>query len=333
MNELDGHHVDEIAAFLAVAAENSFVAAGRSLQRHPTVVSKRIAALEERLGIRLLERTTRQVKLTEAGARLAERLQSAAALIAEAEQQASAGAAELRGKLRLAFPAAMGRHWLGPMLPEFLALHPLLSVEVHYSERYVNLVADGFDAAIRVGALADSQLIAKKLSDHRRILCASPDYVKLHGMPETPRDLATHNCLGFTRLASFPDWRLSYRDHKETVTASGSLISNDSDALLAAARAGVGILGAGEWLMSRDIEAGTLVRVLPEWILDSQGGVYLVRPSTRFAPAKTEAFAEWIITKFSSGPPWRLLPGRKRVHAIISSPAIGSLSEPTIKAR
>ena len=128
------------------------------------------------------------------------------------------------------------------------------------------------------GRLTDSRLIAKKLSDHRRILCASPDYVKLHGMPETPRDLATHNCLGFTRLAPFPDWRLSYRDRKETVTASGSLISNDSDALLSAARAGVGILGAGEWLMSRDIEAGTLARVLPEWILDSQGGVFLFVP-------------------------------------------------------
>jgi DNA-binding transcriptional LysR family regulator len=302
INELDSRHVDEIAAFLAVAAEHSFVDAGRSIHRHPTVVSKRIAALEYRLGVRLIERTTRQVRLTEAGTRLAERLRPAGELIAEAEREASASAAELR----LAFPGAMGRRWLGPILPEFLALHALLSVEVDYAERYVDLVAAGYDAGIRVGALADSRLIAKKLSDHRRILCASPDYVKLRGMPETPRDLATHNCLGFTRLMSFPDWRLSNRDRKETVAACGSLISNDSEALLVAAKAGVGILGAGEWLMSRDIEAGALVRVLPQWFLDSQGGVYFVRPSVRFAPAKTEAFAKWISTKFSPRAPWAL---------------------------
>jgi DNA-binding transcriptional LysR family regulator len=237
---------------------------------------------------------------------LASRRPASRARVRAANSVKWAGAAEVRGNLRLAFPAAMGRRWLGSMLPEFLALHPHLSVEVDYAERYVDLVADGFDAGIRVGALADSRLIAKKLSDHRRILCASPDYVKLRGMPETPRDLATHNCLGFTRLLSFPDWRLSNRGRKETVAARGSLISNDSEALLAAARAGVGILGAGEWLMSRDIEAGALVRVLPQWFLDSEGGVYLVRPSVRFAPAKTEAFAKWISTKFSPRPPWAL---------------------------
>ena len=304
MNELDSRHIDEIAAFLAVAAEKSFVGAGRSIQRHPTIISKRIAALERRLGVRLIERTTRQVRLTEAGVRLAERLRSARALIAEAEQEASTGAAELRGKLRLAFPAAMGRLWLTPMLPEFLIAHPLLSVETHYDERYVDLVAEGFDAGIRVGALSDNRLIAKKLSDHRRILCAAPDYIKRRGSPETPRDLASHNCFGFTELVSFPNWRLSCCGREETVVANGTLTSNDSEALLAAARAGLGILGAGEWLMSPDFKAGTLVRVLPDWTLNPQGGVYLVRPSAQFTPATTEAFIKWISAKFASGPPW-----------------------------
>jgi DNA-binding transcriptional LysR family regulator len=306
MAQLDSHHIDEVAALLTVAAEKSFVAAGRRLQRHPTIISKRIAALESRLGVRLLERTTRQIKLTDAGARLAERLRSATDLIVEAEQEASLGAAEIRGTLQLALPAAMGRLWLGPILPEFLSVHPLLSVEANYSERYVDLIAEGFDAAIRVGDLTDSLLIARKLSDHQRILCASPAYLERHGVPETPRDLASHNCLGFTRLRSFPEWRLSKAGQTEIIATRGSLTANDSETLLAAARAGTGILGAGDWLMIRDIAAGRLVRVLPDWELDAKGGVYIVRPSAKFAPAKTKAFVDWIIGKFTPGAPWDL---------------------------
>ncbi|MFJ1257381.1 LysR family transcriptional regulator [Cupriavidus sp. CuC1] len=304
MSQLDSRHIEEIAALLAVAEERSFVAAGRILQRHPTVISKRLAALERRLGVRLLERTTRQVRLTDAGARLVDRLRSATGLITEAEQEASLGAAEIRGVLRLALPAALGRLWLGPMLPEFLSAHPLLSIEAAYSERFVDIIAEGFDAAIRVGELADSRLIAKKLSDHRRILCASPGYIQKHGAPKNPRDLGLHNCLGFTGLASYPEWRLSKGERKETVVTRGTLIANDSETLLAAARYGLGIIGAGDWLMSRDIAEGTLVRVLPDWDLDERGGVYLIRPSAKFTPAKTTAFKEWIEKKFDCGAPW-----------------------------
>ncbi|WP_261540154.1 LysR family transcriptional regulator [Burkholderia multivorans] len=301
---LDSRHIDEIAALLAVAAESSFVAAGRALQRHPTVISKRLASMELRMGIRLIERTTRQVRLTDAGERLVEKLRVATNLITEAEQEASLGAAEIRGVLRLALPAAMGRLWLGPMLPEFMAKYPRITIEADYSERFVDVIAEGFDAAIRIGELPDSRLIAKKLSVHRRILCASPKYLEKHGFPEQPSDLTLHNCLGFTGLASYPEWRLSKGEHTETVSTKGTLIVNDSETLLEAAKAGVGILGAGEWLMSRDIQNGHLIRVLPEWNLDAQGGVYFIKPSAKFTPAKTTAFKEWIQSKFLDGPPW-----------------------------
>jgi DNA-binding transcriptional LysR family regulator len=304
MNEFDSLHIDEIAALFAVALNTSFVQAGQSLQRHPTVVSKRVAALEKRLGVRLIERTTRRVRLTETGARLVERLQRAGALITEAEEEASKGATELRGKLRLALPAAMGRLWLGPMIPEFLSLHPSITIEADYSERYVDLIGEGFDAAIRVGALADSRLVARKLAEHRRILCASPGYIERHGSPREPRDLKKHNCLGFTELTSFPDWRLSRRGITETVATRGTLTANDGETLLAAARAGVGILGAGDWLMSRDLRAGNLRRILPEWRLDAEGGVYLVQPSGKLRPARTKAFSQWISGKFRTGAPW-----------------------------
>ncbi|MEM5458860.1 LysR family transcriptional regulator [Paraburkholderia phytofirmans] len=301
---LDTTHADEIAALLAVASAGSFVAAGRQLERHPTVISKRLAAMEKRLGVRLIERSTRHVRMTDAGVALVERLRSAIGSIMEAEQEASSGAAEARGVLRLALPAAMGRLWIGPMLPEFLEKHPQVSIIADYSERFADLIGEGFDAAIRIGELSDNRLIAKKLCDHRRILCASPEYVERHGSPDAPKDLLRHSCLRFTRLATFPEWRLIQGDLHETIVPKGSLTANDSETLLAAARDGVGILGAGEWLMSRDLKSGKLVRILPEWQLDGSGAVYLVRPSARFSPAKTLAFKDWLVSKFENGPIW-----------------------------
>jgi DNA-binding transcriptional LysR family regulator len=304
MTDLDSNRIDELAALLAVAREGTFVAAGRSLQRHATIISRRIAALEARLGVRLIERTTRHVRLTEAGERLAARVRSASEVILDAEVEASANAADLRGRLRLAFPAALGRQWLAPLLPAFLARYPALMVEVEYSERYVDLVADGYDAAVRVGVLGDSRLMARKLCRHRRVLGASPAYLERRGVPVEPRELASHNCLAFPAFASFPEWRLSDGERTETVIAQGSLLSNDSLALLDAARQGIGILGAGEWLMARDFTQGTLVPVLPAWSFDAAGGIYLVRPSAQFAPARTEAFIDWIVELFHDGPPW-----------------------------
>src|SRR3989441_11463472 len=304
MIELDTGRLDELAALVAVAKAGSFVAAGRSLERHATIVSKRIASLERRLGVRLIERTTRQVRLTEAGQQLASRLSRAGNLILEAEQEASAGAVALRGHLRVALPAAMGRLWLAPLLPSFLQRYPAMHLEVNYSERYVDLVAEGYDAALRIGILSDSRLVAQRLGQHQRILCASPAYVERHGAPDEPAQLAAHNCLEFQGFSSFPNWRLSDGRRCETVTARGSMRSNDSSALLEAARAGIGILGAGEWLVTRDIAAGTLVRVLPDWAFDLDGGIYLVRPSAQHAPARTDAFLEWMREQFHHHMPW-----------------------------
>lgn len=302
---LDPLHTDEMAALLAVESEGSFVAAGRLLQRHPSVVSKRVAAMEKRLGVRLVERSTRRVRITSAGDRLVSRLREALGSILEAEQEASSGASEVRGVLRLALPAAMGRLWLAPMLPEFLAAYPEVSVIAEYSERYVDLIAEGYDAAIRVGELNDSRLIARKLGEHRRILCASPAYLERYGAPLEPQDLTAHNCLCFTGFSAFPEWRLFSGKRKENVAVTGTLTANDSESLLAAARAGIGILGSGEWLVSRDIEAGRLVRVLPEWTLNADGGIYLVRPSAKYSPASTLAFKAWIESRFAHGAPWQ----------------------------
>lgn len=307
MDPFDSRQADELATLLALAEHGSFAAAGRALQRHPSVLSKRLSALEQRLGIRLVERTTRQLRFTDEGERLVTRLRHAMSLIAEAEQDAAQGAAQVRGRLRIALPAAMGRLWLSSMVSEFALAYPEVSLEVEYSERFVDLVAEGFDAAIRIGELADSRLVARKLCDHRRILCAAPAYLQRHGEPKVPADLAAHNCLGFTGLHSYPEWRLTRDDAQAAVRVRSGMLSNDNEALLSAARLGLGILAGGEWLMKRDIDSGHLVRVLPQWQLDADAGVYLVRPSARYNTATTTAFKHWIEERFARGAPWQLL--------------------------
>ncbi|MGF6935061.1 DNA-binding transcriptional LysR family regulator [Paraburkholderia sp. UCT70] len=301
---LDQGRADELAALLAVAREGSFVAAAAALQRHSTIISKRISTLEQRLGVRLLERTTRRVRLTEAGARLAERVQMATDAIFEAEQEAAAGGTELRGRLRLAFPAAMGRQWLAPALPDFARQYPGLHLEVDYAERYVDLVGEGFDAALRLGTLRDSRLVARRLGDHRIVLGASPEYLKRHGVPASPSALASHNLLRYTGPVSTPEWRMRKGNLRDTIVPAGTYHSNDIGALLEAARQGIGIVGFGDWSMARDFAAGTLIQVLPQWRFEMDEGIYLVRPSSQFTPARTEAFIRWITGLFAGGLPW-----------------------------
>jgi DNA-binding transcriptional LysR family regulator len=308
MDLFDSRQADELATLLALAEHGSFAAAGRAVQRHPSVLSKRLGALEQRLGVRLVERTTRQLRFTDEGQRLVERLRQAASLIAEAQDQATRSAAQVQGRLKLAVPAAMGRLWLSPILSRFVLDHPQVTLEVEYSERFVDIVAEGFDAAIRIGELADSRLLARRLCDLRRILCAAPDYLERHGTPQAPAELVAHNCLGFTGLHSWPDWKLANGSRQQTIRVSGNLHSNDNEALLSAARLGVGILAGGEWLMKHDLDAGRLVRVLPDWQLDAAAGIYFVRPSARYSSATSEVFKAWIEAQFADGAPWEVGP-------------------------
>ncbi|QYX54167.1 LysR family transcriptional regulator [Pseudomonas sp. S07E 245] len=306
MDAFDSRRADELASLLALHEQGSFAAAGRQLDRHPSVLSRRLSALEQRLGIRLVERTTRQLRFTDEGERLVQRLRQASRLIDEAEQEAAEGAATVRGRLRLALPAAMGRRWLSGLLADFVLAHPQVTMEVEYSDRFVDLVAEGFDAAIRIGELADSRLVAKKLCDHLRILCASPEYLAKHPTLQVPADLAEHNCMGFSGLRSFPEWNLTAGARHVSVKVSGSLRSNDNEALLEAARRGVGIIAGGDWLMIEDLAAGRLVRVLPDWQLDVTAGIYLVRPSARLHTAAVGSLKDWLQRSFHSGPPWRI---------------------------
>lgn len=306
----DSQHTDELATLLALSEQHSFAAAARVLERHPSVLSKRIQALERRLGVRLVERTTRRLSLTREGLQLVEKVRQAASWIRDAEREAAQGATEVRGRLRLALPAAMGRRWISPMVAGFALAYPEVVLEVEYSERIVDVVGERFDAAIRIGNLPDSGLVATRLCDQYRILCASAAYLARCPAPASPADLARHNCLGYTGLLSFPEWTLVQADRqgaaptRQSLRVTGSMRSNDNEALLHAALQGVGIVAGSDWHLLPAVQSGALVRVLPEWTLGEAGGIYLVRPSGQYQTAALAAFRQWISERFAAVP-WR----------------------------
>lgn len=299
MNNLEA---DQTAAFLTVVETGSFAAAGGKLRRDASIISRRVAALEARLGIRLLERSTRSMAPTEAGIRFRERVLEALEVIRAAEDEARAMSSAPSGLLRLALPATFGRMWVAPRLPEFLMRYPALRIEVSYADRYVDLVAEGFDAAVRLGEMKDSRLIARQLASTRRLLCAAPGYLAHRPVLGAPDDLLNHDCLCFTRLASHPVWHLHRNGKNRAVRISGRFEADDAKSVVQAALAGAGIMMATDWLVGRELADGSLVPVLTDWAVSGEAGVSVVRASTQHAPAKTRVFLEWITTIFGNAP-------------------------------
>jgi DNA-binding transcriptional LysR family regulator len=304
MQERTGAQLEQIEAFAAVAEHRGFAAAARALGRDASVISRRLDALEARLGVRLLSRTTRRVALTETGATYLQRVQAILAEMSAADVEAAEGSAEPRGLLRLSLPATFARLWVVPWLPAFLSTHPHLRIELHHGDRFVDLVSEGFDTAVRIGSLSDSSLVVRRLAGFETVLCASPAFVAAHGSPMQPEDLARHACLGLALPGAWPDWRLRRGDERITVRVAGPLVSNEGASMVVACLNGGGIMVASEWSIGRDLAAGRLVRVLPEWCFDHLASVHIVLPPGRFAPAKTRAFVDRLVHEFTPTPPW-----------------------------
>ncbi|MBB3656890.1 DNA-binding transcriptional LysR family regulator [Rhizobium sp. BK650] len=293
----------DISAFVTLAECGSFVAAGHRLHRNPTAVSRRVQSLEARLGVRLAERSTRKVVLTEAGREYLERIRPLLEGIKAAELETAALEGEPRGCIKLALPSAFGRRWISPLLPLFLRKHPLVSIDVSFSNTYVDLIGEGYDLAVRLGSLADSRLIARKVVDRHRLLCAAPAYLEERGMPQTPDELVNHACLRFTGKVNPHVWEFIDAERREhVVPVSGPLASDDAEALVQAGIDGLGIVYATDWLVGRELADGRLVRVLPDWSLPNEGGIYIVTPSTAGLPTKTRAFADWIARQLGRAP-------------------------------
>ncbi|KHJ67277.1 LysR family transcriptional regulator [Pantoea rodasii] len=290
-------------AFLAVVRAGSFSAGARALGRDVSVVSRRIAALEKRLGIRLIERTTRRIRPTEEGQRYRQKIELADELLCEAEEEARRLAVRPAGTIRVAMPAAFGRCWVSPALPEFLQAYPDIRLWLNCSDHYVDLLGDNLDMAIRIGVMADSRLIARKLADTCRVLCVAPDYLAQHPPLLKPRDLREHDCLGFTPMHSWPEWRLVKEGQQVSVPVKTRYESDDIDTLKEAAKAGLGVLMAANWLVQKELAEGSLVTVMTDWQPAGEDGVWLVKPSSQLQSAKISALTDWLV-KWFAVPRW-----------------------------
>lgn len=312
-SDLEAPVFAELSSFVAIAEALSFTRAAERLRRDATVLSRRLRALEERLGVRLVERTTRSVTLTEAGRTYLERARDILRSLDEADREAALHVTgEPRGHLRLALPDSFGRLWLAPMLNEFIAAHPLITIEAEFSNRFVDLVGERFDLAVRLGELTDSRLVARRVCSRQRLMCASPDYLARHGVPRRPEDLALHSCLVFSGLSSLNRWDMAdSKGQQRRVTVSGPLTTDDAEVLVSAATAGLGIMIATDWLVGPCLQSGSLVRVLPRWKLLDEGAIYVVTPSGTGSANKTRAFSDWIAERLRD-PPWAYRLGTSR---------------------
>jgi len=291
--------------FQKVAALGSFSAAGRALGISQTMVTKHIEALERHLGARLFQRTTRRLTLTEAGARYRAAAERILAEIEEAEREVSATATELTGTLRLNLPLAFGLREVVPALVDFAALYPSLTIDIGLSDRFVDLVEEGWDLAIRIGRLADSSLVARKLAPIRTTVCAAPAYLARHGVPRTLADLKRHNCLGYTLPTPASAGRWIFGREGEIVTpVSGSFRANNGDALREAAVAGIGIINQPLFILRDDLVAGRLVPITLDVPPVDFASVHAVHAAGRHVPAKIRAFGDFLAERWDGLPPW-----------------------------
>lgn len=293
-----------LAIFAVVAEERSFAGAARTLGVSVATVSRAVTRLEERLGARLLNRTSRQLALTEFGRLVGERACRLYRDGQEAEGMARELSARPRGVVRLAVPMSFGLRWVAPLLPDFLAAYPEVSVDLHLSDAVVDLVGEGFDAALRIAVLDDSSLVARRLCPVSRFIVAAPGYLARHGRPSHPRDLARRDCLGYAYRARRDVWRLTHATgEEEVVQPEGRLRVTNVDALLPTILAGLGIAELPEFIASEHLESGAVEAILPDWRLP-EGGLYFVTPSTRARPAKVEVLAAFLAERLSR-PAWR----------------------------
>lgn len=296
-------HLAEMAVFARVAEARSFTAAARELGMTKSAVSKQVARLEAHLGLRLLNRSTRRLSLTEAGTAFLGGCQQMVAEAEQAEQAVSFLAAAPRGTLSLNAPVSFGTRHILPGLAEFLAAYPELRVEVTLNDRVVDLVEEGFDAAVRIRKLEDSALVARRLAGSRRVLAAAPDYLRRNPAPARLEDLAAHESLIYAYQREGPVWRLDGPEGPREVKVSGRLQVNNGDALMAAAIGGAGIAYLPTFLCGDALRDGRLARVLPDWC-DREDSISLLYPQGRNLLPKVRVFVDFMVARCAGTPYW-----------------------------
>ena len=285
---------DAISAFVAVADNKGFAPAARKLGLSTSAITRHVLALEDRLGVRLLNRTTRAVSMTDAGQRFLERSRRILADLDEAEQMAESERGEPMGRLVLSAPHVFGRLHVAPLICEFMTMHQKLRAELMLSDRVINLVEDGVDVAIRIGHLADSSDIARKVGAVRRVLVASPQYLAAAGVPATPAALVHHRLISFTALTSTQAWSFQQGGLAMEIEARPSYVSNSADAVIWHAVQGGGITMALSYQVTDHIRDGRLTPLLTEFEPDHYP-VNFIYPSSRLLALKVRALLEHTI--------------------------------------
>ena len=285
--------------FTRIVEAGSLSAAARDAGLSQPTVSKQLAELEARLGAQLLQRTTRQSSLTEAGSAFYVRAKRILAELAEAESDAGDLHGSPRGTLRVGAPVAFGRLHIMPTLPAFLRRYPGLIVDLAMSDRFTDLVEDGVDVVVRIGKLSDMSLIARHVGRSTRVSVAAPAYLAARGAPQTPKDLLQHDCIVYTLLATGNEWHFNGPSGTEVVRVHGSFRANNADAVRQATLAGLGIAVVPTWLIADDVAAGTLRGLMPNWTPSAVDVSVLYAPTPRVAP-KVRVFVDHFVEAFSS---------------------------------
>jgi DNA-binding transcriptional LysR family regulator len=295
--------VTGMRVFTAVVDAGSFASAADKLALSRGMATRYVAQLEAHLGLRLLNRTTRKLSLTEAGADYHQRALQILAMVEEAESSAAQRTSVPRGTLRVATSVALGVLRMGQTITEFLGKYPELNVDLVLNDRVVDLVEEGFDIAIRIGPRVDPGLVARKIANARVVVCASKGYLKKHGVPKLPQHLVSHNCLTYAYSSQETDWPFMRDGVEKKVRVSGSLRANNGNVLVNAAIEGLGIIRQPNFLVSEALGRKLLVRVLPAWDA-GEHAVYAVYASRRFLPLKVRALIDFLDERLSREPHW-----------------------------
>ena len=284
--------------FVAVVESESFTAAGARLEMSKAVVSKYVGILEDHLGTRLLNRTTRRLSLTESGTAYYERCVQILADVDEAEQSAGQLTAIPRGTLKVAMPVSFGTICIAPLMSEYMRRYPEVKLDIALADRRVDLIEEGFDLAIRVGSLPESGLIARRLATDRIVCCAAPSYLATHGRPAKPADLADHACLNYSYASGGDEWTFGKQRTHVSVRIDGPVRANNGDMLRLAALDGAGIIWQPHFIVGEDVKNGRLIELMSDFA-GPELGVYALYPSRKHLSAKVRTFVDYLVERMS----------------------------------
>lgn len=294
----------EMTAFVRAVETGSFSAAARHLALTPSALSKLVTRLEDRLGTRLLQRTTRRLQLTPEGEAFFNRVRPILSAMDEAEAEVSAAGASPRGRLRLHCGSAFGMHQLAPAMPRFLARYPEIELDITINDQPPTLGEDNIDLAIRIGVLDESSMVARRICNLERVICAAPSYLERCGTPRTPDDLQQHNCLWITSLPALRRWPFDTDDGIRVVHISGNVVANNAETVLQLAVAGVGITRLTDVMVGEALRRGDLVPILADWHHVEPVPLFATYPSGRHLSPKVRAMVDFLVEEFGRAP-WR----------------------------